>query len=44
MTEILIAEGWGGVGADAKLALVDECGFRVTRNPSEMGRLLKSLI
>jgi len=34
----------GADTADAKLAIMEECGFTVTRNPSEMGRLLKSLI
>jgi hypothetical protein len=31
----------GADTADAKLAIMEECGFKVTRNPSEMGRLLK---
>jgi len=30
--------------ADAKLAVMQECGIHTTRDPSEMGRLLKSLI
>ena len=30
--------------ADAKLAVLEDCGFTVTRNPSEMGRLLKALL
>jgi succinyl-CoA synthetase alpha subunit len=30
--------------AEAKLAIMEECGFKVTRNPSEMGRLLKALV
>jgi len=34
----------GADTADAKLAIMEECGFTVTRNPSEMGRLLKALI
>ena len=34
----------GADTADAKLAVMEECGFKVTRNPSEMGRLLKSLL
>ena len=34
----------GGDTADAKLAVMEECGFTVTRNPSEMGRLLKALL
>ena len=34
----------GADTADAKLAIMEECGFTVTRNPSEMGKLLKSLL
>jgi len=34
----------GADTADAKLAIMEECGFKVTRNPSEMGKLLKSLL
>jgi len=34
----------GADTADAKLEIMEECGFTVTRNPSEMGRLLKSLL
>jgi succinyl-CoA synthetase alpha subunit len=34
----------GADTADAKLAIMEECGYKVTRNPSEMGRLLKSLL
>jgi succinyl-CoA synthetase alpha subunit len=34
----------GADTADAKLAIMEECGFTITRNPSEMGRLLKGLI
>lgn len=34
----------GADTADAKLAVMEECGFKVTRNPSEMARILKSLI
>jgi succinyl-CoA synthetase alpha subunit len=30
--------------ADAKLAIMESCGIKTTRNPSEMGRLLKSLL
>lgn len=30
--------------ADAKLAILEECGFKVTRNPSEMGKLLQALL
>ena len=34
----------GADTAEAKLAIMEECGFKVTRNPSEMGRLLKSVL
>jgi succinyl-CoA synthetase alpha subunit len=34
----------GADTADAKLAIMEECRFKVTRNPSEMGKLLKSLL
>src|SRR5574337_365607 len=34
----------GADTAEAKPAVMAECGFTVTRNPSEMGRLLKSLL
>ena len=34
----------GADTADAKLAVMEECGFTVTRNPSEMGRLMKALV
>jgi succinyl-CoA synthetase alpha subunit len=34
----------GADTADAKLAIMEACGFTITRNPSEMGRLLKGLI
>ncbi|TAM38424.1 MAG: succinate--CoA ligase subunit alpha [Burkholderiaceae bacterium] len=34
----------GGDTAEAKLAVMEECGFKVTRNPSEMARLLKALL
>lgn len=34
----------GADTADAKLAIMEECGFKVTRDPSEMGKLLKSLL
>ena len=30
--------------ADAKLAIMEACGFTVTKNPSEMGKLLKGLL
>lgn len=32
----------GADTAEAKLAIMEECGFTITRNPSEMGRLLKA--
>ncbi len=32
----------GADTAEAKLAVMEACGFHVTRNPSEMGRLLKA--
>lgn len=34
----------GADTADAKLAVMEECGIRTTRNPSEMGKLLKSVL
>jgi len=35
----------GGKGAAAdKLAVMEECGIKVTRNPAEMGKLLKSVL
>jgi succinyl-CoA synthetase alpha subunit len=35
----------GGKGTAAeKLAVMEECGIKVTRNPAEMGRLLKSAL
>ena len=35
----------GGKGtADEKLAIMDACGIKVTRNPAEMGSLLKSVL
>jgi succinyl-CoA synthetase alpha subunit len=35
----------GGKGTAAeKLAVMDECGIKVTRNPAEMGKLLKSVL
>lgn len=34
----------GGKGtAQEKLAVMEECGIRITRNPAEMGKLLKSV-
>ena len=34
----------GADTADAKLAIMEACGFTITRNPSEMARLLKALL
>jgi succinyl-CoA synthetase alpha subunit len=35
----------GGTGTAAeKLAVMEECGIKVTRNPAEMGKLLKSVL
>ncbi|GJL74680.1 succinate--CoA ligase subunit alpha [Nitrosomonas sp.] len=35
----------GGQGtAQEKLAVMEECGIKVTRNPAEMGKLLKSIL
>ena len=34
----------GADTADAKLAVLEECGFKVTKNPSEMASLLKAMI
>jgi succinyl-CoA synthetase alpha subunit len=35
----------GGKGtAQEKLAVMEECGIKVTRNPADMGKLLKSVL
>src|ERR1700694_1446993 len=34
----------GADTADAKVAVMGECGFTVTRNPSEMGKLTRSIL
>ncbi len=34
----------GADTADAKLAVMEESGFKVTRDPSEMGRIMKTLV
>ncbi|WP_126446855.1 succinate--CoA ligase subunit alpha [Sulfuricystis multivorans] len=34
----------GADTAEAKLAIMEECGFKITRDPSVMGKLLKSLL
>jgi succinyl-CoA synthetase alpha subunit len=34
----------GADTAEAKLAIMEACGFKVTRNPAEMGKLLKAML
>jgi succinyl-CoA synthetase alpha subunit len=35
----------GGKGTAAeKIAVMEECGIKVTRNPAEMGKVLKSVL
>ena len=35
----------GGKGTAAeKLAVMEECGIKVTRNPADMGKLMKSAL
>ena len=34
----------GADTADAKLEVMEACGIRTTRDPSEMGRLLKKVL
>ena len=34
----------GADTAEAKLAVMEECGFKVTRNPSELAKLLKAML
>jgi len=35
----------GGKGtAQEKLAVMEECGIKVTKNPADMGKLLKSVL
>jgi succinyl-CoA synthetase alpha subunit len=34
----------GADTADAKLQIMEACGIKVTRNPSEMARLLKAML
>ncbi len=38
----IISGGQGG--ADDKLAVMEECGIHITRNPAEMGRLMQSFL
>jgi succinyl-CoA synthetase alpha subunit len=35
---------WRRWGITSVVAIMEECGFTITRNPSEMGRLLKGLL
>ncbi|MFN4149199.1 MAG: succinate--CoA ligase subunit alpha, partial [Rhodocyclaceae bacterium] len=34
----------GADTAEAKLSIMEECGFKITRDPSVMGKLMKSLL
>ena len=38
--------GWivARLAAAAKLAVMEQCGFTITRNPSEMAKLLKAMM
>jgi len=38
----IISGGQGG--ADAKLAVMEECGIHITRNPAEMGRVMQKIL
>ncbi|MDO9053732.1 MAG: succinate--CoA ligase subunit alpha [Gallionella sp.] len=38
----IISGGQGG--ADDKLAVMEECGIHITRNPAEMGRVMKKVL
>lgn len=38
----IISGGQGG--ADAKLAVMEECGIHITRNPAEMGRVMQKIV
>ncbi len=38
----IISGGQGG--AEDKLAVMEECGIHITRNPAEMGRVMKKLV
>ncbi len=38
----IISGGQGG--ADAKLAVMEECGIHITRNPAEMGRVMQQIL
>jgi len=38
----IISGGQGG--ANEKLAVMEECGIHITRNPAEMGRLMQKVL
>jgi len=38
----IISGGQGG--AEAKLAVMEECGIHITRNPAEMGKIMKQVL
>ena len=38
----IISGGQGG--AEDKLAVMEECGIKITRNPAEMGKVMKSIL
>ena len=38
----IISGGQGG--AEDKLAVMEECGIRITRNPAEMGKTMKAIL
>ena len=38
----IISGGQGG--AEAKLAVMEECGIHITRNPAEMGRVMQKIV
>jgi succinyl-CoA synthetase alpha subunit len=38
----IISGGRGG--AETKLAVMEECGIHITRNPAEMGRLMQKVL
>jgi succinyl-CoA synthetase alpha subunit len=38
----IISEGQGG--AEDKLAVMEECGIHITRNPAEMGRMMQKVL
>ncbi len=38
----IISGGQGG--AEDKLAVMEECGIHITRNPAEMGKVMRSLL